>query len=53
VSAAVIVQHLGHQSPLELVLTLVVGIAPFLVLGVVVAVARSRDLEDEEPRTAR
>lgn len=46
-------QHLGHLTPLEQVLTAVVGIAPFLVLAVVVAVVRSRDLEDDEQGPSR
>lgn len=44
----VIAQHFAHLSPLEQALTLVVGVAPFLVLAVVVAVIRSRDLEDDD-----
>lgn len=35
--------HLGPVHPLEQVLTLVLAVAPFVVLGIVVAVRRRQD----------
>ena len=44
--------HLGALHPVELVLTLLLAVGPFLVLGVVVAVRRRQDsrIEPGGPR---
>ena len=42
--------HLGPMHPVEQVLTLVLAIAPFVVLGVVMAVRRRQDSQRESQR---
>jgi hypothetical protein len=49
----VIAAHLGGLHPYEQALVLAIAFGPFVVLGVVVAVVRRRDVADEsesEPR---
>ena len=41
--------HLGPVHPVEQVLTLAVAIAPFVVLGIVMAVRRRQDARDRDP----
>jgi hypothetical protein len=41
-------EHLGGLHAYEQALTLLVAFGPFVVLGIVVAVRRRRDLEEEE-----
>jgi hypothetical protein len=45
---AVTIWHLGPMHPLEQVLTLVLAIAPFVVLGIVIAVRRRSDERDRQ-----
>jgi hypothetical protein len=40
--------HLGPVHPLEQVLTLVLAIAPFVVLGIVIAVRHKQDKDLEQ-----
>jgi hypothetical protein len=40
--------HLGPVHPLEQVLTLVLAIAPFVVLGIVIAVRRRQDRDHDQ-----
>jgi len=40
--------HLGPVHPLEQALTVVLAIAPFVVLGIVIAVRRRHDARDGE-----
>ena len=40
--------HLGPMHPVEQVLTLLLAVAPFVVLGIVMAVRRRRDGHDGE-----
>ncbi len=40
--------HMGPVHPIEQVLTLVLAVAPFLVLGVVIAVRRRQDAREAE-----
>ncbi|MCX6399346.1 MAG: hypothetical protein NTX33_05375 [Propionibacteriales bacterium] len=39
--------HIGHMTPLEQALVVVLGVGPFLMLGVVIAVIRNLDTDDE------
>jgi hypothetical protein len=41
-------QHLGHLSPWQQILVFVLAFGPFILLGIVVAVVRRRDIAEEE-----
>ena len=43
----VVLAHLGGLHPYERLLVLAIAFGPFVVLGVVVAVVRRRDIADE------
>jgi len=43
----VVLAHLGGLHPHERLLVLAIALGPFVVLGVVVAVLRRRDIADE------
>jgi hypothetical protein len=45
--------HLGPMHPIEQVLTLVLAIAPFVVLGIVIAVRRRQDEREDERQDER
>lgn len=42
-----IVEHLGSLHPLEQALTIVLAFGPFVVLGIVIAVRRRAERDDE------
>jgi hypothetical protein len=41
--------HLGAMHPFETVLTLLLAFGPFVVLGIVIAVRRRHEREEEAP----
>ena len=49
----VVLAHLGQLHAYERVLVLVVAFGPFVVLGVVVAILRRRDIAAEERESGR
>jgi hypothetical protein len=48
-SPDLVVLHLGALHPVEKVLTLVLAFGPFVVLGIVIAVRRRHEDDDEQP----